>query len=97
VNDDEISQIDDEEYPIQQFTGLSDKNGKEIYEGDLCIYVPNFEPAPVVFSNTLAGFVFNTSRRHNIDKKYGDYVPMHRECCNYYEVVGNIFENPELV
>jgi uncharacterized phage protein (TIGR01671 family) len=92
-----LEEVPDENYIVQQFTGLSDKNGKEIYEGDTCIYIPNFEPAPIVFSNTLAGFVFDSSRRHNIDKKYGDYIPMHREYWNYYEVVGNVFENPELV
>jgi len=88
---------DKEDWVIEQFTGLVDKNGKEIYEGDICEYTPSLKPAEIVYSWALAAFVFDTSRRHNLDDKYGDYVPMNRDFAHYYEVVGNVFENPELL
>ncbi len=90
---------------IQQYTGLKDKNGKEIYEGDLVRYEKEYTSvdkysiiAPVVFSPFGYGFVLDSSRRHGIgDSKYGDYVPLLfpivMEKKVTYEVVGNIFEN----
>ena len=84
---------------IQQFTGLLDKNGKEIYEGDILIRYSEITEAnyksKVVFSTTSAAFVLDTSGRHLIDDKYGDYLWLHKD--HSYEVIGNIFENSELL
>jgi uncharacterized phage protein (TIGR01671 family) len=81
---------------VQQYTSLKDKNGVEIYEGDIVTRLANVNyTAPIVFSPTLAAFVLDTSGRHLIDDKHGDYVPLHRQYS--YEVIGNIFENPELL
>lgn len=89
-----------------QFTGMLDKNGVEIYEGDIISYGVSTAGkyarsfAPVVFSPFGYGFVLDSSGRHKIgDTEYGDYVPLrHSEMTNMtYEVVGNIYENPELL
>ena len=83
-------QLRQEKWVAQQFIGLKDKNGREIYEGDIV------SQSQVVYSDCIFGFVLNTSRRHNIDEKYGDYAYIHKDRKSYYEVIGNIFENPEL-
>jgi uncharacterized phage protein (TIGR01671 family) len=83
---------------IQQFTGLLDKNGTDIYEGDIVTYTSNNGKdykAEIVFSPTSAAFVLDTSGRHLLDDKYGDYYELHKD--HSYEVVGNIFENNELL
>ena len=92
---------------IQQYIGLKDKDGKEIFEGDIVEYESEtithkgtifpLRRAEIVFSNATLGFVLNSSGRHNIDERWGDYVPMHRGHKARYSVLGNIFENPELL
>jgi uncharacterized phage protein (TIGR01671 family) len=76
-------------YELMQFTGLYDVNGKEIYEGDI-VKVKEFndEIMLVYFEDGYFGF-------GNYEVRYGRYSfdPIN----NLIEVVGNIFENPELL
>ena len=72
---------------LMQFTGLKDKNGKEIYEGDiLSSWDTNFE---VTFNNSVY-WVKGISKL----KAFMLYDFMKQEG---HEIIGNIYENPELL
>ena len=80
---------------IMQFTGLHDKNGKEIYEGDILLSLSwgaksrNKRPYHIVewFKTgwKAVGYNGEIEVRPDLDVK------------NDFEVIGNIYENPELL
>jgi uncharacterized phage protein (TIGR01671 family) len=79
-------QVDGE--TVGQFTGLKDKNGVEIYEGDI-IYLDHWSPRYWEVTFDRGGFCMR-------DRPDASYYPD----CKYTErsiVSGNIYENPELL
>ena len=84
-------------YPVQQYTGLKDKNGVEIYEGDI---------VEIIYGENLVGEVYfqsnmGTFRVKCIDENSYPLVTYNikgGELINVVEkVIGNIYEPPELV
>lgn len=80
---------------VMQYTGLKDKNGQEIYEGDIL----KLQDRLVRVVWLKGGATFDTKfikYTKDIEHRMGfcevDNYSWHR-----YEVVGNIYENPELV
>lgn len=78
---------------IQQYTGLNDKKGKEIYEGDFlrCIGNGNF------FQEELFGRVEFQDFEYCIVTNNPKWPIASFKILTEKEIIGNIFENPELL
>ena len=73
---------------IGQFTGLLDKNGKKIFEGDVVTCNISYE---------MGGYPYCARITSPVIYNYGIFKPLHR-CDDYsVEVIGNIYDNPELL
>ena len=83
---------------VGQFTGLTDKNGVRIFEGDICRFkrFNDIHVGEIVFNVTTASFVM---RYQSIVGAYGEKATqkMLLSVCDDIEVIGNIHDNPELL
>ena len=78
---------------IMQFTGLQDKNGKDIYEGDIIPSNNNKGNHPVIFENgTFMWFGEPLGYDMGADQEDAVYPQS-----NWAIIIGNIYENPELL
>ena len=82
---------DFDEIELMQYTGLKDKNNKEIYEGDIVKLRANHGIGVVKYYDEWGAFVV----------EYVKSKPLVVLGMSYYkediEVIGNIYENPELL
>lgn len=78
---------------IGQYTGLIDKNGKRIYEGDICRNTRNGDTVSVKWHGTMAGYVCSKRKSNSILYDFGELFRAYDK----YEVIGNIHDNPELL
>lgn len=91
-------------YEVMQFTGLHDKDGKEIYEGDYVkgtrfVDSPDYEEREgwVEFLVTEGAFVMRDSTCRRPEEYIRMLVDFEADGWEKYEVIGNIYENPDLL
>lgn len=97
LNDEEYLQDDASRFELMQYTGLKDKNGTEIYEGDILYvdqigtvdrYLPNKKNIGVRYDESDTSFVY--------DEDNGMVIGLFT-LQDELKIVGNIYENPELL
>jgi uncharacterized phage protein (TIGR01671 family) len=88
---------DDNDYILMQYTGLKDKNGKEIYEGDIVRYKNDFamlgEPKKTDYTVEFKQGQFYPF----ITREQTDSIGYWRMMGEDVEVIGNIYEDKELL
>lgn len=80
---------------LGQYTGLTDKNGKKIFDGDIVMVIDNVWGSPFCYGIT-GKIVYDECGFFIEPKNPRDTQWLYNECA-IYEVIGNIHDNPELL
>lgn len=81
-----------DEIKLMQSTGLKDKNGKEIFEGDIVDY--KGRKAVVKWHGSYASFIYRFV--DELKERVSEWHPLFL-AYYHFEVIGNIYENKELL
>lgn len=89
---DSIHMLGEDTYsmPLMQYTGLKDKNGKEIYEGDI-VEIDHDKYATFMWGPKIV--------KYTEDAEWSPFDPSDERGspAKEYIIIGNIYENPELL
>ena len=93
-NYEDVYRFEDEEVKLMQYTGVKDKNGKEIYEGDI-VLIKLDETS--TWYKTVVKFKEGAFIASLIDGEDYIYIFNRGFDSNDFEILGNVYENPELL
>ena len=80
-----------ESYHVMQYTGAKDKTGEEVYEGDIAKWCNKPDLWRVVWNQEVCAFELESMQDSRIS------VGLFGRAPELLEVVGNVYENPELL
>lgn len=98
----EVYYFDVDPATVGQYTGLKDRNGRRIFEGDILHFINTYRGANTEWHCAVefryGAFVCRNIERH---ADYGEVTYNHFNSWNYpavqWDVIGNIHDNPELL
>jgi len=79
---------------VGQFTGILDCNGKEVYEGDI---LERYNEQGIIMHVNYFGSQFGCVQHWDGVSGEGSWYPLDNYDMSQWEVVGNIYDNPELL
>lgn len=82
---------------VGQFTGLSDKNGKKIFEGDILLSRYEDKVEDSGYGSIYNEVAFTNGSFGMIGENTGDIIPFSEYPVTEEVVVGNIYDNPSLI
>ena len=87
-NYEDVYRFEDEEVKVMQYTGVKDKNGKEIYEGDIVILNDAEEENKCIVKYKYGSYILvDGDLRENLSNVEAKFL----------EVIGNVYENKNLL
>ncbi|BAH07968.1 YopX family protein [Clostridium kluyveri] len=86
------------DYKLMQYTGLKDKNGVEIYEGDILhIEIENWHIKGDIIASGNEVVEYQECCFGVIWGYHRDFIKLNGFTNTTFEVIGNIYSNPELL
>lgn len=89
-----LRRVSFDDVELMQYTGLKDKNNKEIYEGDI-VLIKLDETS--TWHKTVVGFKKGAFIADLIDKEDYVYIFHHGFTGDDFEIIGNVYENKNLL
>jgi uncharacterized phage protein (TIGR01671 family) len=97
----QINGIGVKEETVGQFSGLFDKNGKEIYEGDIVEWLFFSYEREYYLKGCIewhqGGFIFNVTENDSENAGFYAISDLNTDTESDVKILGNIYDNPDLI